>query len=137
MKVLCFLFISMNPLKNQSKKENHKMKKRLFALTAMMLCIVMALSSCSLFGSAIKFKNFVDKDFQPDVDPSLTTLEKLDISGNLDDSDGVSKLGNVIILQGPIIFPRYIPKDITARAFLSEMLLPILCSDVRSINVHS
>ena len=100
MKVLCFLFISMNPLKNQSKKENHKMKKRLFALTAMMLCIVMALSSCSLFGSAIKFKNFVDKDFQPDVDPSLTTLEKLDISGNLDDSDGVSKLGNVIILQG-------------------------------------
>ena len=100
MQVLCFPFIGMNPLKNQSKKENHKMKKRLFALTAMMLCIVMALSSCSLFASGVKFKNFVDKDYQPDVDPSLTTLEKLDISGNLDDSDGVSKLGNVIILQG-------------------------------------
>ncbi len=76
------------------------MKKRLLVLTAMMLCVVMALSSCSLFTSTVKFKNFVDKDYTPDVNASRTTAGKVDISGNLNEDAGGDKLGNVIVLQG-------------------------------------
>lgn len=76
------------------------MKKRLLVLTAMMLCVVMALSSCSLFTSTVKFKNFVDKDYTPDVNASRTTVNKVDISGKLNEDAGGDKLGNVIVLQG-------------------------------------
>lgn len=72
------------------------MKKRLLVLTAMMLCLVMALSSCSLFTSTIKFKSFVDKDYQPDVDASRTTVEKLDFNGKL----FYPATGDIIVLQG-------------------------------------
>ena len=72
------------------------MKRRLLVLTAMMLCVVMALSSCSLFTSTIKFKSFVDKDYQPDVDASRTTVEKLDFNGKL----FYPATGDIIVLQG-------------------------------------
>ncbi len=72
------------------------MKKRLIVVTAILLCVVMALSSCSLFTSTIKFKNFIDKDYQPDVDASRTTLEKVDINGKL----FYPATGNIIVLQG-------------------------------------
>lgn len=76
------------------------MKKRLLVLTAMILCVVMALSSCSLFTSTVKFKDFVDKDYTPDVNASRTTVNKVDISGKLNEDAGGDKLGNVIVLQG-------------------------------------
>lgn len=76
------------------------MKKKLLVLTAMMLCVVMALSSCSLFTTTVKFKNFVDKDYTPDVNASRTTVNKVDISGKLNEDAGGDKLGNVIVLQG-------------------------------------
>lgn len=76
------------------------MKKRLLVLTAMMLCVVMALSSCSLFTSTVKFKNFVDKDYTPDVNASRTTVNTVDISGKINEDAGGDKLGNVIVLQG-------------------------------------
>ena len=76
------------------------MKKRLLVLTAMMLCVVMALSSCSLFTSTVKFKDFVDKDYTPDVNASRTTVNKVDISGKINEDEGGDKLGNVIVLQG-------------------------------------
>ena len=43
------------------------MKKKLFAIAALMLCMVMLLSSCSLFSKNIKFKKFVDDNYQPEV----------------------------------------------------------------------
>lgn len=76
------------------------MKKKLFAIAAMMLCMVMLLSSCSLFSGNIKFKKFVDDNYQPEVDASRTTVEKVDISGNLSDTVENAKIGNVIVLQG-------------------------------------
>lgn len=57
------------------------MKKRLLALAAMMLCIVMALSSCALFTPTINFSKFVQKDVEPESAPVLTTINKLDIVG--------------------------------------------------------
>ena len=72
------------------------MKKKLFAIAAMMLCIVMLLSSCSLLSGSIKFKKFADDNYQPDVDASRTTVEKVDINGNL----SYPAAGNVIVLQG-------------------------------------
>ena len=72
------------------------MKKKLFAIAALMLCMVMLLSSCSLFSKNIKFEKFVDDNYQPEVDASRTTVEKLDISGKL----LYPVTGNVVILQG-------------------------------------
>ena len=72
------------------------MKKRLLVLTAMMLCLVMALSSCALFASTVKFKNFINKDYEPDVDASRTTVEKLDFNGKL----FYPATGDIIVLQG-------------------------------------
>ena len=43
------------------------MKKRMLALTAMMLCIVMMLSSCSLFTAKLKFKKVTQKDAAPET----------------------------------------------------------------------
>ena len=72
------------------------MKKKLFTIAAMMLCMVMLLSSCSLFSGNIKFNKFVDKDYRPEVDASRTTVEKVDISGKL----LYPETGNLIVLQG-------------------------------------
>ena len=72
------------------------MKKKLFTIAAMMLCIVMLLSSCSLLSGNIQFKKFIDKDYQPDIDASRTTVEKLDINGKL----LYPATGNIIVLQG-------------------------------------
>ena len=72
------------------------MKKNLFTIAAMMLCIVMLLSSCSLLSGNIQFKKFIDKDYQPDIDASRTTVEKLDINGKL----LYPATGNIIVLQG-------------------------------------
>ncbi len=74
--------------------------KRLLVLTALMLCAVMALSSCSLFTPTIKFKKFVQKDVEVDTARLLSTLSKLDVKGveaAMDDyEDGYSK--DVVVL---------------------------------------
>ncbi len=57
------------------------MKKRLLALATMLLCIVIALSSCALFTPTIKFNKFVQKDVAFESDPALTAVNKLDIKG--------------------------------------------------------
>lgn len=76
------------------------MKKNLFAIAAMMLCMVMLLSSCSLLSGNIQFKKFIDKDYQPDIDASRTTLEKLELGGTVNINEMNARMGNVIILQG-------------------------------------
>ncbi len=63
------------------------MKKRLFALTALMLCVVMALSSCALFTRTIKFKNFVDQDYEVEIHPTPTSFKKLDFGGSTPKED--------------------------------------------------
>lgn len=63
------------------------MKKRLIVLTAMMLCIIMMLSSCALFKPTVKFKNLVEKDFAPETNPTLTKVDKLNIQGAVQTSN--------------------------------------------------
>lgn len=63
------------------------MKKRVLALSAMMLCIVMLFSSCALFTPTIKFKNFIQKDAAPETDPTLTKVDALSIKGGVQTSD--------------------------------------------------
>lgn len=58
------------------------MKKRLLALAAMMLCVVMMLSSCALFTPNLKFKKLIQKDAEPETDPALNALIKLDVKGS-------------------------------------------------------
>ena len=66
------------------------MKKRLLALAAMMLCVVMMLSSCALFTPNLKFKKLIQKDFEPETDPALSSLIKLDVKGNITTDYGYS-----------------------------------------------
>lgn len=61
------------------------MKRKLLALAAMMICVAMMLSSCALFTSDMKFKKVVQKDFEPETDPTPTGVTKLDIKGELQD----------------------------------------------------
>ncbi len=63
------------------------MKRKLLVLTAMMLCVVMALSSCSLFTRTIKFKNFVDQDYEVEIHPTPTSFKKLDFGGSTPKED--------------------------------------------------
>lgn len=62
------------------------MKRKLLALAAMMICVAMMLSSCALFTSDLKFKKVVQKDFEPETDPTPTGVTKLDIKGELQDN---------------------------------------------------
>lgn len=57
------------------------MKKRLLALAAMMLCVVMMLSSCTLFTPNLKFKKLIQKDAAPEAEITLTNGKKLDVKG--------------------------------------------------------
>ncbi|MBE6566395.1 MAG: hypothetical protein E7659_04740 [Ruminococcaceae bacterium] len=61
------------------------MKRKLLALAAMMICVAMMLSSCALFTSDMKFKKVVQKDFEPETNPTPTGVTKLDIKGELQD----------------------------------------------------
>lgn len=58
------------------------MKKRLFALATLMLCVVMMLSSCSLFTAKLKFKKVTQKDAAPETKDILTSATKVDIDGD-------------------------------------------------------
>lgn len=59
------------------------MKRKLLALAAMMICVAMMLSSCALFTSDMKFKKVIQKDFEPETNPTPTGVTKLDIKGEL------------------------------------------------------
>ncbi len=75
------------------------MKKRLLVLTAMMLCIVMTLSSCALFTPTVRFKNFVQKDTESEITPTLTTVNKLDLKGVVNtDSVGLIYTEDLVLL---------------------------------------
>ncbi len=79
------------------------MKKKLLVLAAMMLCAVMALSSCSLFTRTIKFKNFVDQDYQFEIPPTPTSFKKLDFGGTCpkdgDGNDATHYYSDMVILS--------------------------------------
>lgn len=68
------------------------MKKRLFALATLMLCVVMMLSSCSLFTAKLSFQKIVKKDATPEEKTILTSAEKLDLHGSIDDERSLNDL---------------------------------------------
>lgn len=59
------------------------MKKRLLAIAAMMLCVVMMLSSCTLFTPNLKFKKLIQKDAAPEAQITLSSAKKLDVKGTI------------------------------------------------------
>ncbi len=75
------------------------MKKRLLTLATMMLCVVMMFSSCALFTPTVRFKNFVDSNFEPDIDPTPTSFKKLDVKGNLDSNAPYYLTGNLLVMS--------------------------------------
>ena len=63
------------------------MKKKLLVLVAMLLCVVTVLASCA---SSMKFEKVVGDGTYNDENPTLTTIAKLDVKGEieLEDSEG-------------------------------------------------
>jgi hypothetical protein len=62
-------------------------KKKLLVLVAMLLCVVTVLASCA---SSMKFEKIVGDGTYNDENPTLTTIAKLDVKGEieLEDSEG-------------------------------------------------
>jgi hypothetical protein len=62
-------------------------KKKLLVLVAMLLCVVTVLASCA---SSMKFEKVVGDGTYNDENPTLTTIAKLDVKGEieLEDSEG-------------------------------------------------
>ena len=61
------------------------MKKKLLVLVAMLLCVVTILASCA---SSMKLEKVVGDGTYNDENPALTTATKLDVKGEVDDTEG-------------------------------------------------